>query len=572
MLAAMGEPSRDVTVRTRFADAPMLMASLEAGITRGALRLPAAIAVGATFEVALLTAGGEVAARGTAEAIRADGPATLVRFLSATDDGGDRETSIDLAGATVSVPTALQRNALPPLAPLGKRGRRAAPPPVPTPTRAVDPSAASASAAASAAADAQSVDALWFGEAPTTPETASPLVEPPAPAAAPRAATASIAEPPLVAPPLTPSIAPPLTPSIAPSAPPPLVDAPASSADAPAIFYSHTADTMSPPSIFPLPPGASITIPPPVGGTATTIPLPFGASITIPPAMGNTIPPPMRHTIPPPVASTMTTTGPFETIAPPPPPSRAMRGMLGASVIIAVAGAAVAVSAVLWARQVKSTDDRSTTPAPKTQPLGASLARTANPVPVPDPESVPEPESVPVPEPESVPVPVPVAVPEPEPEPVAVPAAVPDPVPRTIASQTCRTTITSNADGAAIFIDGTRRGETPATLDLPCTPATLVLKHPRYQISTRRIEPTPAGIQIDASLIRPKSLLRVVSRPAGATVTLGRRPVGKTPLTVAVDGYEKQSLVVTASGYEPDRRTVYVRGESHVITTTLRRR
>ena len=75
----MPETAVDVTVKTRFASAQALMAVVATGIERGALRLPATIAAGRTFQIALLTATGEVAVRGSAEAIRQDGATTLVR-------------------------------------------------------------------------------------------------------------------------------------------------------------------------------------------------------------------------------------------------------------------------------------------------------------------------------------------------------------------------------------------------------------------------------------------------------------------------------------------------------------
>ena len=105
----MPETAVDVTVKTRFASAQALMAVVATGIERGALRLPATIAAGRTFQIALLTATGEVAVRGSAEAIRQDGATTLVRFLSASDDGGDKDAWIDLDDAVVSVPSALMQ-------------------------------------------------------------------------------------------------------------------------------------------------------------------------------------------------------------------------------------------------------------------------------------------------------------------------------------------------------------------------------------------------------------------------------------------------------------------------------
>src|SRR5688572_19956953 len=99
----------DVSVTTRFADPQSLMSAIGTWIDRGCLRLPAQIKCGPIFQLSLLTAGGETAMRGTAEALRFDGACTLVRFMSAAQaqgaDGGG--VWFDLMDADVRLPRAL---------------------------------------------------------------------------------------------------------------------------------------------------------------------------------------------------------------------------------------------------------------------------------------------------------------------------------------------------------------------------------------------------------------------------------------------------------------------------------
>jgi hypothetical protein len=96
---------------------------------------------------------------------------------------------------------------------------------------------------------------------------------------------------------------------------------------------------------------------------------------------------------------------------------------------------------------------------------------------------------------------------------------------------------------------------------------TIVMRHPRYDDQSRKIEPTADGAAVDFRMQRPRAKLKVVSRPAGATVTVDGRSAGKTPLVTSITGYEMTSVTISAPNMVTERRKVYARGTTTVAAT-----
>jgi serine/threonine protein kinase len=118
----------------------------------------------------------------------------------------------------------------------------------------------------------------------------------------------------------------------------------------------------------------------------------------------------------------------------------------------------------------------------------------------------------------------------------------------------------SNPPGAAATIDGAAVGTTPVRVDVAAGKA-LVVKlalagHDPYvddQVSVA------AGqtVRVRAILAAAKARLKVTTDPPGATVVVGDRPVGETPLTVDdLDAGDKVPVVLSRSGYERAEATV----------------
>lgn len=571
----MRVPAVDVTVKTRFAEATALLQVVSAGIERGALRLPGRLPCGRTFEIALLTASGELAIRGTAEAIRVDGDATLVRFLSASDDGSDRDAWVDLDDAVVTVaptmaaPTTAAAGALRPR--LRDRGdwvgAHGTPTPtsvpLPTPRVAAPPIPPLPPARSRAAAAPSELPALAPPARGPVGSMPLPRVDLAPPEIAPEIAPPEVA-PPEVAPPERDAreVPPPLTASAAPEPP---RSAPGATAPPPmmAMWPGPTGYYLAP---APFDPQARLR--------PTTLPPGWGAE------QGRMWIPVVDPAAMPVVAAP----APAAPSVAPAPPTRAARGLLAASIVIAAAGAAVAVSAVWWARSVSA--QRAAPPVSAAAPAVAGAAEakaavaavvpvtapapvapTVEPAPAPAPvaptvEPAPAPVAPPV---EPAPAPVPPSV-----EPTAAAALAPTVEPSAAAAPTrCRLAITTNADRVAIYVDGRLRGQAPATVDVPCH-GELALRHPRYQEQVRTLA-LAGDDALHVVLARPRAQLRIVTRPTGATVKLGGRVVGRTPLTAPVDGFERASVTLSAPGYATETRAAYVKGGTTVLAVTLKR-
>ncbi|MEZ4398444.1 MAG: PEGA domain-containing protein [Kofleriaceae bacterium] len=537
----MSEAAVDVTVKTRFASARALMQVVSLGIERGALRLPAQIAAGRTFEIALVTAAGEVAVRGTAEALRSDGDTTLVRFLSATEDGSNRDAWVELDDAVVVVAPALAPRPRP-------RSRSnwlvatGTPPPVepPPPVQAAAPR---------------------LPQLPVPPRRGRAAVIPVAdtapPVLAPLAVPASAGAPP----PMTTPVLPPPVPPVAPSSPAPVAASPGAVA---------AAAVQAPLGAVPLARLRPATLPPArdAAGDRGWFPLePSMAGLLPRPALGSQVPPPTAAPPVEPVAAARPTRGP--------------RAMLLASICIAGAGAAVAISAVVWASSVAG---RASAPAAASSPTATAPA-LAGPAParVAAPAEVAAPAAPPGPAPAAgalaAAAPPPAAGGD-EPPPVAAPAppiVAPPPAPPVPAAAAagpgrCEVAVTTTAERVGVFLDGRKLGETPAVVTVPCAPVILTLRHPRYAEQVRRVEPSETRTELHAVMARPKAQLRVVTRPSGATVIVDGRTVGRSPVTAVVDGFERSAVTLRAPGMVEERRTVYAKAGSTMVFATLKKK
>ncbi|HJL19166.1 MAG TPA: serine/threonine-protein kinase [Sandaracinaceae bacterium LLY-WYZ-13_1] len=143
--------------------------------------------------------------------------------------------------------------------------------------------------------------------------------------------------------------------------------------------------------------------------------------------------------------------------------------------------------------------------------------------------------------------------------------------------------IESTPPGAAIWIDGDRRGErTPAELtELPVGAAYSVkLTHEGYAPHTERValtEEEPRA-QVDATLERPTAsdfaVLNVRTVPAGARVLLDGRDTGETtPATIPeITPGERHTLALTLDGYVTRNETVSLeRGAAQDLSFELER-
>jgi hypothetical protein len=100
---------------------------------------------------------------------------------------------------------------------------------------------------------------------------------------------------------------------------------------------------------------------------------------------------------------------------------------------------------------------------------------------------------------------------------------------------TGKMTVNTDPAGAVVEVDGTERGQSPISLDLPVGTHTLVV---RANGESRTVPITiAAGAEVSQYLDLPKAgsalgQLQVRSEPAGARVSIDGTPVGRTPMTI----------------------------------------
>lgn len=97
----------------------------------------------------------------------------------------------------------------------------------------------------------------------------------------------------------------------------------------------------------------------------------------------------------------------------------------------------------------------------------------------------------------------------------------------------------------------------------------MTFKHPRYNEEVRRVTPTADTATLHVTMERPRGLLKVVSKPAGASVAIDGKDIGKTPLVQKISAFKSITLTVKAPGMKTQRRLVYPKRGTTVIATTL---
>jgi formylglycine-generating enzyme required for sulfatase activity len=114
--------------------------------------------------------------------------------------------------------------------------------------------------------------------------------------------------------------------------------------------------------------------------------------------------------------------------------------------------------------------------------------------------------------------------------------------------------------GAAVKVDGQTLGQTPLELELAAGSHEIEISADRHKPWRERIE-VKAGQPITLPEVRLEPAggrLAVRSRPPGASVLVGRRYVGQTPLEVEVPAGKEHEIQLSKAGYENASRKVTV--------------
>lgn len=142
--------------------------------------------------------------------------------------------------------------------------------------------------------------------------------------------------------------------------------------------------------------------------------------------------------------------------------------------------------------------------------------------------------------------------------------------------------VLSEPPGAAVSIDGTRRGVTPAVIEglTPGLAVNVRIDFPGHQIFEQRVVPATGPRQTLSVKLMPldtcaagRGWIRVSSKPSGAKVLLDGAEAGKTPAILSqVCADKPHQLVVQYSGYRDETLEVSVlSGQVQNVQVTLKR-
>lgn len=137
----------------------------------------------------------------------------------------------------------------------------------------------------------------------------------------------------------------------------------------------------------------------------------------------------------------------------------------------------------------------------------------------------------------------------------------------------CKVSVTTEPEGSRVYANGRALpGKTPLVANVPCTTTVLDIKRSRYEDVRRPVAPTAGEVaQVAVRLQRPKVQLRLVSYPAGATVSIRGRRIGTAPLTTTVDGFLYTTITFEKSGYKKAFQRIYPKDKLTLVKGRLGR-
>lgn len=133
---------------------------------------------------------------------------------------------------------------------------------------------------------------------------------------------------------------------------------------------------------------------------------------------------------------------------------------------------------------------------------------------------------------------------------------------------------TDPIDGAAVYVDGDRYGQTPMTLygSLPAGRHSLRIDHPRYQTVIENIVTMPGKtLRVKKTLLPVFAAISVTTDPVNADVYLDGRPIGTAPLTYDRIPVEEE-VTISLRHEEMERMSVPVtlkKGETRPMNIVL---
>lgn len=137
--------------------------------------------------------------------------------------------------------------------------------------------------------------------------------------------------------------------------------------------------------------------------------------------------------------------------------------------------------------------------------------------------------------------------------------------------------LATNPPEAEVWINGQRRGTTPANLTVATSgEVKLEIRHPGYMALSKVIQPPASGnsLELRFDLVRKGPVLSVETEPRHAAVQLDGKAVGRAPLNLQLDATylgKTVEIVSRVKGYEEARLTFTLPtdGDAHPVSARL---
>jgi len=138
--------------------------------------------------------------------------------------------------------------------------------------------------------------------------------------------------------------------------------------------------------------------------------------------------------------------------------------------------------------------------------------------------------------------------------------------------------VTTEPEGAIVAVNGEPRGAAPLELGLPFGLYDVQISREGFVPQARTVEITATKpiselkVHLEAEVVARTASADIVSTPAGATVLVDGREVGRTPVKGFDLAVGERRIEVQKDGYAPERRAVRVKGGQPVtVRVTLSR-
>ena len=136
----------------------------------------------------------------------------------------------------------------------------------------------------------------------------------------------------------------------------------------------------------------------------------------------------------------------------------------------------------------------------------------------------------------------------------------------------CKLEVTATPAGTMVKIDGKQIGPSPLTIAGPCTRTRVDLVHPRYQAEQRWVTPMPDKPgKVDVTLVRPTHTLSVITKPAGAKISIAGRRAGTSPTKVQLMGFSGLEVKIEKPGFQTVTKRIYSKKKADSLSVTLKR-